>query len=127
MPPRLDLGPKPYRGYTASRLDRAAERRADADALAALERDPQARAYVVGGELVALKRDGDRNDPPFGLSQARGFGRSSETIFLGLCENAPRFALALDPAAMEALKPRADLLITDLRSIAVRGLVDAEH
>ena len=54
MSPRPDLGPKPRLGYAASSIERAAERRADAAALAALESDPRARAYVVGGELVVL-------------------------------------------------------------------------
>src|SRR5262249_57533133 len=56
MSPRPDLGPKPRLGYTASLIERAAERRMDAATLAALEDDPRARAYVIGGELVALKK-----------------------------------------------------------------------
>src|SRR5262245_65996551 len=52
MSPRPDLGPKPRLGYAASSIERAAERRADAAALAALENDPRARAYVVAGALV---------------------------------------------------------------------------
>src|SRR5262245_22932875 len=39
MSPRPDLGPKPRLGYTASSIERAAERRADAAALAVLEND----------------------------------------------------------------------------------------
>src|SRR5262249_26241518 len=56
MSPRPDLGPKPRLGYAASSIERAAERRADAAALVALENDPHARAYVVAGELVVLKK-----------------------------------------------------------------------
>src|SRR5258707_4376547 len=56
MSPRPDLGPKPRLGYAASSIERAAERRADAAALAALESDPRARAYVVAGELVVSRR-----------------------------------------------------------------------
>src|SRR5262245_66693293 len=52
MSPRPDLGPKPRLGYAASSIERAAERRADVAALAALENDRRARAYVVAGELV---------------------------------------------------------------------------
>ena len=40
---------------------------------------------------------------------------------------APRFGFGLDPAAIEPLKARNDLKITDLRTIAVQGLVDAAH
>ena len=42
-------------------------------------------------------------------------------------DGAPRFGISLDPAGVEPLKARNDLKITDLRSIAVQGLVDAEH
>src|SRR5229473_3132840 len=70
MSPRPDLGPKPKLGYTASQIERAADRRHDA---------------------------------------------------------AGRFAIGIAPAAAETLKARDDLLVTDLRSIAVQGLVAAEH
>ncbi len=127
MSPRPDLGPKPRLGYAASSIERAAERRADAAALAALESDPRARAYVVAGELVVLKKAAALADPLFALAEARALGRTAELVFLGLCQDAPRFAVALESAAAEALKTRDEFLVTDLRSIAVRGLVEAEH
>ena len=127
MSPRPDLGPKPRLGYTASLLERAAERRTDAAALAELENDPCARAYVIGGELVVLKRAVDVNDPLFTAAEARALGRTAESVFLGLVESAPRFAVALDPTNAEALKADDKLVVTDLRSIAVRGLVAADH
>src|SRR6266446_1280228 len=121
MSPRPDFGPRPRLGYAASRIDRAAEQRVDADALAAFERRADARAYAIGGELVALKKGGAVHDPLFLLDEARGLGAATETVFLGLLDGAARFAHALEPAAIEALKTRDDLLIVDLRSIAVRG------
>jgi NAD+ diphosphatase len=127
MSPRPDLGPKPRLGYTASLIERVVERRPDATALAAWGNDPRARSYLIGGELVVLKRTADVNDPLFTPAEARALGRTAETVFLGLIEGAPRFAIALDPAAAEALKARDDLVVTDLRSIAVRGLVAADH
>jgi len=127
MSPRPDLGPKPRLGYAASSIERAAERRADAAALAALENDPHARAYVVAGELVALKKATALADPLFTLAEARALGRTAEMVFLGLCEDAPRFAVALESAAAEVLKTRDEFVVTDLRSIAVRGLVEADH
>ena len=127
MSPRPDLGPKPRLGYTESLIARAAELRTDAPALAALENDSRARAYVVGGELVVLKRAADIGDPLFTLAETRRLGTAAEIVFLGLIEGAPRFAVALDPATAEALKARDGFLVTDLRSIAVRGLVAADH
>jgi NAD+ diphosphatase len=127
MSPRPDLGPKPRLGYAASSIERAAERRAGVAALAALENDPRARAYVVAGELVVLNKATAQADPLFTLVEARALGRTAELVFLGLCENAPRFAVALDSAAAEILKTRDEFVVTDLRSIAVRGLVEADH
>jgi NAD+ diphosphatase len=127
MSPRPDLGPKPRLGFTVSSIERAAERRADPDALAALQRDPHARAYVISGELVALWKGADIHDPLFTLPQARGLGPTAELVFVGLIAGAPRFAVGLDPAAAESMKAGSELVVTDLRSIAVRGLVEAEH
>src|SRR5262249_4149961 len=127
MSPRPDLGPKPRLGHVASAIERAAERRADAAALAALESDPHARAYVVAGELVVLKKATALADPLFTLAEARALGGTAELVFLGLCENAPRFAVALESAAAEILKTRDEFVVTDLRSIAVRGMVEADH
>jgi NAD+ diphosphatase len=127
MSPRPDLGPKPRLGYTGSLLERAAERRADAASVAALESDPRARAYVVGGELVVLKKSSPINDPLFTLAEARALGRTAEVAFLGLLGDAARFAIALDPGVAEALKAQSDFVVTDLRSVAVRGLVEVDH
>jgi NAD+ diphosphatase len=127
MSPRPDLGPRPHLGYTASLIERAAERRADAAALAALENDASARAYVVGGEMVVLRKTDGLHDPLFTLAAARGLGRTAEIAFLGLLDGAPRFAVALDPATAETLKTQDEFVVTDLRTIAVRGLVEAEH
>jgi NAD+ diphosphatase len=127
MSPRPDLGPKPLLGYTASLIERAAERRADLAAMSALEADANGRTYVVGGEMVVLNKGAEIHDPLFTLDQARALARTAEIVFLGLIDDAPRFAVALDPADAEALKTRGDLYVTDLRSIAVRGLVEPNH
>ena len=127
MSPRPDLGPKPLLGYTQSRLERAAELRPDADAMAGLAAQPNAGAYVIGGDWIAMKKGSAINDPLFTMAEARALAPASETVFLGLLESAPRFGHGIAPAAAEALKTRDDLLVTDLRSIAVQGLVGPEH
>src|SRR6202007_24609 len=48
-------------------------------------------------------------------------------LFLARCKKAPRSVFGRDPPAIEPLKARNDLKITDLRTIAVQGLVDADH
>jgi NAD+ diphosphatase len=127
VPSRPDLGPPPYLGYTASRIDRAAALRGDEAALSKFASDPRAGFYLIGGELVLMKKSNDALQPLFAADEARAFAGGRETIFLGLMDGAPRFGLGLDPAAVEPLKTRDDLNLTDLRTISVRGLVDAEH
>jgi NAD+ diphosphatase len=126
VPPRSDLGPPPYLGYTASRIDRAAALRGD-EALTKFVNDPRAGFYLIGGELVLMKKSNDALQPLFAADEARAFAGGREIIFLGLMDGAPRFGLGLDPAAVEPLKTRDDLNLTDLRTISVRGLVDIEH
>ncbi len=127
MAPRFDLGPRPRLGYSASRVDRAAEKRTDAEALRALENDSRARAYVVGGELIVLRKTEANPDPLFTCAAARGFAGAAEIAFLGLVDGAPRFAVAIEPATATALKDGSTFEVTDLRSIAVRGLIEADH
>jgi NAD+ diphosphatase len=127
MSPRPDLGSWPHLGYAASRIDRAAEKRSDADALRALEADPAARWYVVGGELVTMRKTAAGLDPLFERAQAQALGAVAHTAFLGFMNGAPRFALAIEPAAMDALKGRDEFEVSDLRTIAVRGMVDEAH
>lgn len=120
-----DLGPWPALGYVASPLDRAAPARKEA---AALAEQTSARAYLIGGELVALRKLGDWRDPLFDMSLARSLcaDPDAEPLFLGLEDGAPRFAIAFPPAARE--KMEADgLFVSDLRSIAVQGLVGPAH
>jgi hypothetical protein len=123
MSPRPDLGPKPLLGYTANHLARVAERRGDAAFLAAREQDPKAAAVAVGGELIVLKRSANGFDALFSPREVRALAPTAESVFLGVADNAGRFGIALDPEATKALKGRDDLLVIDLRSIAVQGLV----
>jgi NAD+ diphosphatase len=131
----LDLGPKPYLGYTGGVLNRAAELRPDPTALSALAADPGARTLVLAGEIVCLLKAEPCHDPWFTLAQAAGLvsgpdqtGKQVfEQVFLGRHLAGPRFAMAIDPPAAEALKERGGLVVTDLRSTAMRGLVAQEH
>src|ERR1700688_999971 len=127
MSPRPDLGPKPRLGYTQSRLERAAELRTDDAAMARLAAAPRAGTYVIGGDLIVMKKGAPLNDPLFTLNDARALGPATETVFLGLLDGPAQFGYGIAPAAAEALKTRDGFHVTDLRSIAVQGLVDAEH
>jgi NAD+ diphosphatase len=127
MASRYDLGPKPRLGYTQSPLQRAAElrlKKVEVDALAAA---PAAGAYLIGGEMIVAKAGSEINDPLFTMAEAAALGQATETIFLGALDGAGRFGIGIALQAAEALKSRSDLLVTDLRSIAVRGLVEQDH
>jgi NAD+ diphosphatase len=127
MSPAPDLGRKPRLGYTESHLERAAELRTDAAAMARLAADAGAGAYVIGGDLMVLKKAAPLNQAMFSLAQARELAPAGTIVFLGLHQGAGRFGFGIAPAAAEALKANEEFLVTDLRSIAVQGLVDAEH
>jgi NAD+ diphosphatase len=123
---RLDLGPKQPLGYTENRLARVAERRRDAVAATAMSADANAGVYMVGGEMIVLKQ-GTPCEALFTFEEARALAPVVETVFLGLADDAPRFGLGLTPEDAAALKARSDLVVSDLRTIAVQGLVAGEH
>jgi NAD+ diphosphatase len=100
--------------------------RGDDAALKHYSEHAQAAGYVIGGELVVLKA-GEPTDPLFTPREARALGSIREIVFLGLADTAPRFGFGLDQGAVEQLKARNDLKISDLRSIAVQGMVGADH
>src|SRR5689334_22427673 len=126
MPPRYDLGPKPRLGYTQSPIQRAAELRLKKAEVDALAKRPDAGAYVIGGEMIAAKA-GEPSNPLFTMAEAASLGETAETVFLGALDGAGRFGIGISPQAAETLKSRSDLLVTDLRSIAMKGLVAQDH
>ncbi|MDQ2083801.1 NAD(+) diphosphatase [Xanthobacteraceae bacterium Astr-EGSB] len=127
MPSRFDLGPKPRLGYVDSLIDRAAAFRADKGAMERHADDPKSGYYVVGGELIVTRRHGEHGEPLFARADAEALGEPHERVFLGFCGGLAQFGLAIAADVAEALKARDDLLVTDLRSIAVQGLVDSVH
>jgi len=120
MSSRFDLGPPPRLAYAGSGIDRAAQLRA-AEAF-----DDKAGAYALVGESVVLKKAAGGMDPLFTLGEARKLAAPGEIVFLGLRDGAPRYGVALDANAADALKS-AGLLVIDLRSIAVQGLIGPDH
>lgn len=124
---RADLGSPPALGYSNSRIERAAELRLDNAAVAALADDRQAGTYVIGGDLVILKTRDRFHDPLFTRSEAQALCPNNERVFLGTLDGAGRFGAGAALSTAEALKANDDYVVTDLRSIAVQGLVDADH
>ena len=127
MSPRPDLGPKPRLGYTASLVERASEKRNDETFLRALLADERAGAYAIAGEMVVLKAGDEIHDPMFRPDEVAALGPQTETVFLGLVDGAGRFGVGLDPSVVEPLKAQNRFVVTDLRSIAMQGLVAQDH
>ncbi len=122
------LGSWPALGYVDSALDRAAERRVDLDFLSARFAEDACGFYLVSGEMIVLKTAGGLNDPLFRATEIAALARESERIFLGLLKGgAARFGLPVETQIIEALKTDPRFVVTDLRSIAVQGLVAPEH
>jgi NAD+ diphosphatase len=124
---RPDLGPAPRLGYVDSVFERAADRRTDSSFLDTKERAADAGAYLIGGELIVLKKTATGHEAMFTPDAARQLGRITERVFLGLLGEAGRFGLGLAPEAAEALKGNSDFHVSDLRSIAIQKLVEHEH
>ncbi|MBL8570541.1 MAG: NAD(+) diphosphatase [Phreatobacter sp.] len=133
-----DLPPLPpvKLGYTDNDLDRMSAKRGDDIWLTATFADPRARLYVFAGETPILRRNGDRGDPLFTAAEAAAFGEPIETAFLGLANGAPRYARLVkelvkpDPNAYRIAEITVDdptLLITDMRTIAMQGVVEPHH
>jgi NAD+ diphosphatase len=127
MSPRTDLGPHPRLGYTASSINRASEKRTDEAFLRALMADERAGVYAIAGEMVVLKAGDEIHDPMFRPDEVAALGPQTETVFLGHIDGAGRFGVGLDPSVVEPLKAQNQFFITDLRSIAMQGLVAQEH
>jgi NAD+ diphosphatase len=121
------FGPAPRLGYSNSLLERAADRRADPAVLNELAQRPDSGFYIVSSEMIVLKISDRGADPLFTCAEASNFSDVTERVFLGLANRSPRFGLAIATEAAEALKTRSDFHLTDLRSIAVQELVDADH
>jgi NAD+ diphosphatase len=120
------LGPWPNLANTGSPLDRASERRGDKAFIDLAVSHTDARAVLIGGETIVLSLT-DGGDPFLPLGAARQIAEITETIFIGTVGGAARLGFAIAPEAAEKLKERSDLLVTDLRTIAMRGLVSVQH
>ncbi|RYE33411.1 MAG: NAD(+) diphosphatase [Hyphomicrobiales bacterium] len=116
-------------GFAINRLDRREDLRNKPDAVAALRHRSDTRIAVVAGETPILKRlDGEALTVWFSHGETEMLGPAAEEIFMGTGEDGtPRFARLLDKALAEPLKERAELFVTDLRSVALKRIVPEDE
>src|SRR5947209_11219512 len=104
-------------------LDRAAHLRSDDAKLMAMEARRDARAYVVHRDSLVVKQDGDGLRALLSIDEALKLGANPGTIFLGLRKGAPVFGMGISAAAVESLLPREDVRVSELRGMAMQGVL----
>ncbi len=114
-------------GFVSNILDRAAHLRGDDAKLLALEGKSSSRAYVVHRDSLVVAQDADSPRALLRIEEALKFGANPGTIFLGLREGAAIFGMGISAAAVEALLPRNDVKVSELRGMAMQGVVPPEQ
>jgi NAD+ diphosphatase len=104
-------------------LDRAAHLRGHDDKLTALVGNPASRAYVVHRDSLVVKRENGASRALLSIDEALKFGANPGTIFLGLRGGAAVFGMGISQAAAEKLINREDVAVTELRGMAMQGIV----
>jgi len=128
-------------GFAADPLDRATDRRENAEAVATLRARADARTILVARDMPVLMKTATGLDPLLPLMEIEALGGARVEALLGvLPTGAPVFAALLkDEAVVEEANAsdgfldrrilvapgRDDLKLIDLRSIAAGGLVPA--
>lgn len=116
-------------GFAVNRLDRREDLRNKPDAVTALRHRSDTLIAAVAGETPILNRiDGETLSVWFSHGETEMLGPALEEIFLGMAEDgSPRFGRLLDRALTETLKERPELVVTDLRSVALKRLVPEDE
>jgi NAD+ diphosphatase len=109
--------------FVSNILDRAAHLRNNEEKLFALESKASSRAYVVHRDSLLVKKDGDTSRALLSIDEATKLGANPGTIFLGLRDGAAIFGMGISQAAAEQLLGREDVAVTELRGMAMQGVV----
>src|ERR1700740_3752603 len=113
--------------FVTNILDRSAHLRGNEEKLFALESHPSSRAYVVHRDSLIVKREANGSRALLSLDEALKFGANPGTIFLGLRDGAAVFGMGISAAAVERLLTRNDVAVTELRGMAMQGVVPPEQ
>src|SRR6195952_911449 len=113
--------------FVTNVLDRAAHLRTNDEKLFALESHRDARAYVIYRDSLVVKQEPDGPRLLLGIDEAVKLGANPGTIFLGLRDGAPLFGMGIAAQAAEKLVGRDDVAVTELRGMAMQGVVPADQ
>ncbi|MDB5635017.1 MAG: diphosphatase [Tardiphaga sp.] len=113
--------------FVSNVLDRAAHLRFNDKKLFALEGKSDSRAYVVYRDSLLMKQEAGGPRALLTVDEALKFGANPGTIFLGLRDGAAVFGMGIGAPAVEKLLTRDDVALTELRGMAMQGVVPPEQ
>src|ERR1700743_2789620 len=108
-------------------LDRAAHLRNDDAKLLALEGKSDTRAYVVHRDSLVVNKENGGARALLTIDEAIKYGANPGTIFLGLRDGAAVFGMGIGAPAVEKLLTRDDVAVTELRGMAMQGVVPPDQ
>jgi len=113
--------------FVSNTLDRAAHLRFSDEKLFALEGKSSSRAYVIYRDSLVMKKDGDAQRALLTIDEALKFGANPGTVFLGLRDGDAVFGMGIGAPAVEKLLTRDDVVVSELRGMAMQGMVPPEQ
>src|ERR1700748_1104482 len=108
-------------------LDRAAHFRSDDAKLRALEAKSDRRAYVVHRDSLVVNKENGGTRALLTIDEAIKYGANPGTIFLGLRDGAAVFGMGIGAPAVEKLLTRDDVGVSELRGMAMQGVVPPDQ
>jgi NAD+ diphosphatase len=123
----FDSFPLGQPAFVTNILDRAAHLRNDDAKLLALEGSRDSRAYVVHRDSLVVNKENGSSRALLTLDEAIRYGANPGTIFLGLREGAAVFGMGIGAPAVEKLLTRDDVAVTELRGMAMQGVVPPDQ
>jgi NAD+ diphosphatase len=113
--------------YSGSLLDRMSEQRGETALIDRLRSGPDPRTLVLAGEAFILAKRGEGFDAGLTQEEISAVGEPLESALLGkTTDEHGRFAIAIPPERIDAIKANGKFIVVDLRSIALQGLVPPE-
>ena len=122
-----DLFPLDHPAFVSHQLDRAAHLRFSDEKLFGLEGKSDSRAYVLHRDSLVMIQEAVGPRGLLTIPEALKFGANPGTIFLGLRDGAAVFGMGIGAPAVEKLLTRDDVAVSELRGMAMQGVVPPDQ